>query len=95
MRRSVLDRLRLVLASIADMTLHKRRRCRSIDDVIKMISVNDRKIVTDEIIIEAVSRDFARIYIRKRTSFEWITKDRLFSHINIVSFIVGENIDLL
>ena len=95
MRRSVLNRQRLVLASIADMTLHKRRRCRSINDVIKMISVNNRKIVADEIIVEAVSHDFARIYIRKRTSFERITKDHLFQHINIGSFIVGDNIDLL
>ena len=95
MRRSVLNRQRLVLASIADMTLHKRRRCRSIDDVIKMISVNNRKIVADEIIVEAVSHDFAGIYIRKRTSFERITKDHLFQHINIGSLIAGDNIDLL
>ena len=95
MRRSVLTRQRLFLASIADMTLHKRRRCRSVDGVIKMISVNDRKIVADEIIIEAVSHDFAWIYIRKRTSFEWITKDHLFSQINIDSFIVNVNSDLL
>ena len=77
------------------MTLHKRRRCRSIDDVVEMISVNDRKIVADEIIVEAVSHDFAWIYIGKRTSFERITKDHLFPHINIDSFIVNDNIDLL
>ena len=95
MRRSVLNRQSLFLASIADMTLHKRRRCRSIDDVVKMISINDRKIVADKIIVEAVSHDFAWIYIRKRTSFEWITKDYLFPHINIDSFIVSDSSDLL
>ena len=84
----MLNRQRLVLASIADMTLHKRRRRRSIDDVVKMISINDRKIIADEIVVKAVSHDFAWVYVRKRTSFEWITKDHLFPHINIGSIIV-------
>ena len=95
MRKNVRNRQGLIMASITDMTLHKRCCCRGIDDVIKMIGVNDRKIVADEIIVEAVSRDFAWIHIRKRTSFEWITKNHLFSHINIDSFIVSDDSDLL
>lgn len=46
-------------ASIADKTLHKRRRRRGIDDVLKMISVDNRKIIADEVVVEAVSHDFA------------------------------------
>ena len=95
MRKYVRNRQRLILASIADTTLHKRRRCRSIDDIIKMIGVNDRKIVADDIIVETVSHDFAWIHIRKRTSFEWITKDDLCPHINIDTFIVRDISDLL
>ena len=84
-RQNVLNSQRLFLASIADMTLHKRRRRRSINDVVKVISVGDREIVTDKILVEAVSRDFVRIYVGEGTSFEWIPKHDLFLHVIIDS----------
>lgn len=49
----------LASASSADKTLHEPRRCRSVDNVLKVISVDNRKIVADEIIVEAVSHDLA------------------------------------
>ena len=52
-------RQKLLQVSIADKTLHKLRRCRSIDEVLKVISVSNGKIVADEIIFEAVGHDFA------------------------------------
>ena len=65
------------------MTLHKCRCCRSIDGVVKVISVNDGKIIADEIIVEAISHDFTRIHIRERASFERISENHLCLHINI------------
>ena len=65
------------------MSLHKRRRCRSIDDVTEVIGNHNGKIVTDKILVEAVSHYFARIHVGKGTSLEWIPKDYLFLHINI------------
>lgn len=69
--------------SIADTTLHKRRCCRSIDGVIQVIRVNDRKIIADEIIVKAISHDFTRIHIREGASFERISENHLCLHINI------------
>lgn len=76
--------------SIADKALHKRRCCRSIDDVRKVISVDNGKIVANEIIGEAVSLDFARIHVGEWTSFEWIPKDHLLPRINIGSIVNGK-----
>lgn len=78
-----LSRQKLPRASIADKTLHKRRRCRSIDDVLKVIGVDNRKIIADKIVIEAVSHDFAGIHVGEGTSFEWIPKYHLLRQINI------------
>ena len=76
-------RQKLPRASIADKTLHKRRRCWSIDDVLEVIGVDNRKIIADQIVIEAVSHDFAWIHVGKGTSFEWIPKHHLLLQINI------------
>lgn len=65
------------------MSLHKRRRCRGIDNVIKVICIHNWKIVADEICVEAVSHYFARIHVEERTSFVRIPKDHLFLCINI------------
>ena len=50
---------KLLYASIADKTLNECCRCRSIDDVLKVISVDNREVVADEVIVKAVSHHFA------------------------------------
>ena len=77
-------------ASIADKTLHKRRRRRGIDDVLKVISVDNRKIIANEVVVEAVSHDFAFIHVGEGTSFERISKDHLLLHINTGSINISQ-----
>ena len=79
----VLDPQRLLQVSIADKALHKCGRGRSIDDVVKVVSVDHGKIVANEIIIEAISLDFARIHVREGTSFEGISENHLLLYVNI------------
>ena len=79
----VLDPQRLLKVSIADKALHKCGRGRSIDDVVKVVSVDHGKVVANEIIIEAISLDFTRIHVREGTSFEGISEHHLLLYINI------------
>lgn len=78
-----LDPQRLLKVSIIDKALDKRRRGRSIDDVVKVVSVDNGKIVANKIIIEAISLDFARIHVREGTSLEGISEHHLLQYINI------------
>lgn len=77
------------LASIADMSLHKCRCCRSINNIFEVMSVDEREIVAYQILVEAVSHDFAGIHVREGTSFKWIPKNDLSLHINIDSIDIG------
>lgn len=84
-QQHVLNGQKLLETSITDMSLHKCRCCRSVDNVIKVICIHNWKIIADEICVEAVSHHFARIHVGEGTSLERIPKDHLFLCINIDS----------